>query len=50
MGENKVQLSEDTVAYVDKERHKLVIEIDLPESEIQPDNCFDTLYQFKQPN
>ncbi|MEW6026425.1 MAG: hypothetical protein AB1599_03905 [Planctomycetota bacterium] len=30
MNEPRIQLSEDTWAYVDRERSKLVVEIDLP--------------------
>ncbi|MFH1228556.1 MAG: hypothetical protein V1701_11730 [Planctomycetota bacterium] len=51
MEETKLRLSDDTVAYWDNERHKLIIEIDLPEkSTIQPKDYADILCQLKQKN
>lgn len=36
MKDSKVQISEDTWVYVDKERSKLIVEIDLPREDKQP--------------
>lgn len=39
MENDVLRLGDDTIAYVDTERHKLIIEIDLPEkSAVQPDS------------
>ncbi|MBI5777924.1 MAG: hypothetical protein HZA49_00515 [Planctomycetes bacterium] len=34
--EKKLQLTEDTLVYVDRSRSKLIIEIDLPETKQMP--------------